>query len=60
MTTPIIPPYLVIRAAVAPIFAHYLEQAERAQNSPMMAQLEALRDDVLAAIDARGGDASSH
>lgn len=50
MTTPIVPPYLALRARVGVIFAHYLQDAERAENSPLAAVLEGLRHEVLEAI----------
>lgn len=56
----IVPPYLVYRARVGVIFAHRIAQAQELKNSPLEAELEALRDEVLAALDPQptGGDAS--
>lgn len=51
MTAPIIPPYATARARVAVVFARAIADAEHRRNSPLVAVLEALRDDVLAAID---------
>ena len=58
MTLPIIPPYLAHRARVAVIFARYLADAEVRRNSPEMALLEALRVEILDALDPElhGGD----
>jgi|GEM_PF-2364670 len=51
MTAPIVPPYLTARARVAVVFARRIARAEQLQHSPLVAELEALRDEVLAAID---------
>jgi len=51
MTAPIVPPYLTARARVAVVFARRIARAEQLQHSPLVAELEALRDEVLDGID---------
>lgn len=51
MTSPIVPPYLVVRARVAVIFEREISEAERAGSEWAAAQLLALRDEVLAVLD---------
>lgn len=58
MTSPIVPPYLTARARVAVVFARRIAHAEYLRNSPLVAELEALRDEVLDAIDPVDEDAS--
>jgi hypothetical protein len=60
VTLPIIPPYLARRARVAVIFARYTADAEHRENSPELALLEALRAEILDALDPEihGGDDS--
>ena len=48
----IVPPYLQRRVRVALIFARYMDEAADHQNSPLLAELEALRAEILAALDA--------
>lgn len=59
MTEPIVPPYLVARVRVNVILTREIQHAYQQQNSPLQAVLEALRDEILAALDAelRGVDA---
>ena len=58
MTQPFIPPYLARRARVAVIFARYQAEAEHWQDSVQLALLEALRVEILDALDPTtgGGD----
>ncbi|MBD3941971.1 hypothetical protein IF188_09715 [Microbacterium sp. NEAU-LLC] len=50
MTAPIVPQYVQDRARIAVVFARRIHEAELRRNSPLVAELEALRDEVLDAI----------
>lgn len=56
----IIPPNLIYRARVGVIFAHRIAQAQELKNSPLEAELEALRVEVLAALDPHVEGGGSH
>jgi hypothetical protein len=58
MTSPIVPPYLILRARVGVIFNREIAEAQRAGNYWAAAQLLNLRNEILAAIDPEleGGD----
>lgn len=59
MTEPIVPPYLVARARVSVILTREIQHAYQQQNSPLQAVLEALRDEILAALDPISEDGDS-